>query len=103
MSSLNINGSCGPNTIPTKTLRLIQYQYLNIVRLYVNYVSLQEFFGFFENSQSKSNLEVSNYRPNAILSNINSIFEKLVNGRFLDFLRRKMACITNNWFAKRFL
>lgn len=54
MSSLNINGSCGPNTIPTKTLRLIQYQYLNIVRLYVNYVSLQEFFGFFENSQSKS-------------------------------------------------
>ena len=39
--------------------------------------------------KKNSNLEVSNYRPNAISSNINSIFEKLVDSRLLEFLEEK--------------
>ena len=44
ISSLNINKSCGPNSIPTKILHLAKIKCLNIFQLYVTYLSLQEYF-----------------------------------------------------------
>ena len=36
-----------------------------------------------------SRLEVSNYRPISLLSNIDKIFEKLMRSRFIEFLEER--------------
>ena len=47
ISSLNINKSCGPDSIPTKILHLVQDQIFKLLQLYMTYLSLQEYFLLF--------------------------------------------------------
>ena len=47
ISYLNSNKSCGPNSIPTKVLHLLQDQISNHLALFVTDHSLQEFFLLF--------------------------------------------------------
>ena len=48
ISPLNINKSCGPNSIPTKILHLVQNQTSkHLATIYITYLSLQEYFPLF--------------------------------------------------------
>ena len=67
-SCLISNKFCGPDSIPTKRLHLLQDQILN---------HLATIF------------DVSNYRPSSLLSNIDKIFEKLMHRRLIEFLEGK--------------
>ena len=68
ISCLISNKFCGPNSIPTKRLHLLQDQILN---------HLATIF------------DLSNYRPSSLLSNIDKIFEKLMHRRLIEFLEGK--------------
>ena len=74
----------------------IKTKYQTIFQLFLTYHSLQEFFLLFwiqpqlsPYPQKNSKLEVSNYRPISLLSNIDKIFEKLMHSRLLEFLEGK--------------
>ena len=43
-----------------------------------------------------SELDVSNYRPISLLSNINKIFEKLTFARVSDFLKKTIVFLKEN-------
>ena len=64
LSSLNSNKSCGPNSIPTKVLRL-------------------------QDQISNHLATICNYRPISLLSNIDKTFEKLMHSRLIGFLEGK--------------
>ena len=93
ISSLNINKSCGPNSIPTKILHLVQDQ---ISKHLATICNLSFSTGIFPTSlktakvipihKKDSRLEVSNYRPISLLFNIDKIFEKLMHIRLIEFL-----------------
>ena len=96
ISSLNINKSCGPNSIPTKILYLVQDQ---ISKHLATICNLSFSTGIFPTIlktaklipilKKNSRLEVSNYRPISLLSNINKIFEKLMHSRLIEFLEER--------------
>ena len=46
--------------------------------------------------KKNSKLEVSNYRPTSLLSNIDKIFEKLMHSRLIEFLEGKQIFITDS-------
>ena len=87
--SLNTNKSGGPNSIPTEVLHLLQDQISNHLATICN---LSFSTGVFPTilktakvvpiHKKNSKLEVSNYRPISLLSNIDKIFEKLMHSRF---------------------
>ena len=95
-SSLNTNKSCGPNSIPTKILHLLQDQISNHL---VTICNLSFSTGIFPAilktakvipiHKKNSKLEVSNCRPISLLSNIDKIFEKLTHSRLNEFLEEK--------------
>ena len=88
ISSLNINKSCGPNSTPTKILHLVQDQISKHLAIIYN---LSFSTGIFPTilktakvipiHKKDSKLEVSNYRPISLLSNVDKIFEKLMHSR----------------------
>ena len=96
ISSLNINKSCGPNSIPTKILHLIQDK---ISKHLATICNLSFSTGIFPTilktakvipiHKKDSRLEVSNYRPISLLSNIDKIFEKLMRSRLIEFLEER--------------
>ena len=96
ISSLNINKSCGPNSIPTKILYLVQDQ---ISKHLATICNLSFSTGIFPTilktakvipiHKKDSRLEVSNYRPISLLSNIDKIFEKLMRSRLIEFLEER--------------
>ena len=97
ISSLNINKSCGPNSIPTKILQLVQDQ---ISKHFATICNLSFSTGMFPTTlktafevisihRKDSKVEVSNYRPNSLLSNINKIFEKLMHSRLIEFFEER--------------
>ena len=96
ISSLNINTSCGPNSIPTKILHLVQDQ---ISKNLATISNLSFSTGIFPTilktvkvipiHKKDSKLEVSNYRPISLLSNIDKIFEKLMHSRLIEFLEER--------------
>ena len=96
ISSLNTTKSCGPNSIPTKVLHLIQDQISNHLATICN---LSFSTGVFPTilktakvvpiHKKNSKLEVSNYRPISLLSNIDKIFEKLMHSSLTEFLEEK--------------
>ena len=93
---LNSNKSCGPNSIPTKVLHLLQEQISNHLATICNLsFSTGAFPDFLKTAKvipihkKNSELEVSNYRPISLLSNIDKIFEKLMHIRLIEFLEGK--------------
>ena len=95
ISSLNINKSCGPNSIPTKILYLVQDQ---ISKHLATICNLSFSTGIFPTilktakvipiHKKDSRLEVSNYRPIPLLS-IDKIFEKLMHSRLVEFYEER--------------
>ena len=96
ISTLNSNKSCGPNSIPTKILHLLQDQISNDL---ATICCLSFSTGAFPTipktakvipiHKKNSKVEVSNYRPISLLSNIDKIFEKLMHNRLIEFLEEK--------------
>ena len=96
ISSLNTNKSFGSYSIPTKVLHLLNDQISNHLATICN---LSFFTGVFNAilktakvipiHKKNSKLEVSNYRPISLLSNIDKIFEKLMHSRLIEFLEEK--------------
>ena len=92
ISSLNINKSCGPNSIPTKILHLVQNQISKHLATICNLYFSTEIFPTILKTvkvipihKKDSKLEVSNYRAISLLSNIDEIFEKLMHIRRIEF------------------
>ena len=111
ISSLNINKSCGPNSIPTKILHLVQDQVAKHLATICNFSFSTGIFPTILKTakvipihKKDSKLEVSNYRPISLLSNIDKIFEKLMHSRLIEFLeKRQILLLQTVWFSKRFL
>ena len=96
ISSLNSNKSCGPNSNPTKVLHLLQDQISNHLETISNLsFSTGVFLAIMKTAKAipihkkNSKLEVSNYRPISLSSNIDKIFEKLMHSRLVEFLEGK--------------
>ena len=96
ISFLNINKSCGPNIILTKILRLVQDQTTKHLALVCNLSLSIGIFPFILKitkvipiDKKNSKLGVSNYRPISLLSNIDKIFEKLMDSTLIEFLQEK--------------
>ena len=110
ISSLNINKSCGPNSIPTKILHFVQDQ---ISKHLATICNLSFTTGIFPTilkttkvipiHRKDSKIEVSNYRPISLLSNIDKIFEKLMHSRLIEFLgERQILYFQQFGFQKDF-
>ena len=95
ITSLNSNKSCGPNSIPIKILHLqdqISNHYATICNLSFStgvFPAILKTAKVISIHKKNSKLEVSNYRPISLLSNIDKIFEKLMHSRLIEFLEEK--------------
>ena len=103
IKSLNSNKSCGPNSIPTKVLHLLQDQISNHLATICNlsfstgvFPAIPKTAKVIPIHKKNSKLEVSNYRPISLLSNIDKIFEKLMYSRLINFLRGNKFSITDS-------
>ena len=93
ISSLSDNKSSGPNSIPTRILILlkkdISTQLVDIFNLVFSsgiYPTPLKTAKVIPIHKKDSKLECSNYRPIALLSNIDKILEKLMHRRLSNFL-----------------
>ena len=96
ISSFNSNKSCGPNSIPTNVLHFLQDQISNHLATICNlsfstgvFPAILKIVKVIPIYKKNSKLEVSNYRPNSLLSNFDKIFEKLMHSRLIEFLKGK--------------
>ena len=96
ISSLNSNKFCRLNSIPTKVLHLLQDQISNHLATVCNLSFSSGVFPAFLKTtkvipihKQNSKLEVSDYRPISLLSNIDKFFEKLIHSRLIEFLEGK--------------
>ena len=95
ISSVSNNKSSGPNSIPTRILNLLKK---DISTHIVDIFNLSFSSGIYPTPlktakvipihKKDSKLECSNYRPNALLSNIDKILEKLMHKRLSNFLEK---------------
>ena len=95
ISSLKLNKSMGPNSIHPKILTLLLEELSIILAKIIN---LSFSTGCFPDVlktakvipvfKKDSSLEVSNYRPISLLSNIDKIIEKLMYARVIKFLEQ---------------
>ena len=110
ISTLNSNKSCGPNSIPNNILHLLQDQISNNLATICNLsFSTRVFPAILKTAKvipiqkKNSKLEVSNYKPISLLSNIDKIFEKLMQSRLIEFLEEKqILCYRQFGFRKDF-
>ena len=100
----------GPNSIPTKILRLPTEdisEYLSIIfnisfatRIFPEKLKVAKVIPI---HKKDSKLECSNYRPISLLSNIDKILEKLVHTRLMKFLtEQKILYLKQFGFRKSF-
>ena len=102
--SLNTNKSCGPNSIPTKVLHLLQHKTIKPSIHLATICNLSFSTTIFLINKKNSKLEVSNYRPISFLSNIDKSFEKLMHNRFIELLEEKQILYYKQFgFRKDFL
>ena len=95
ISEMNINKSTGPNGIHTKILQMIKciisqplsniYNASIVDGKYIEKLKLSKTIPTFKKG---SRLQISNYRPISLLSNLNKIMEKLVFNRLYAFLEK---------------
>ena len=108
--SLNTNKFCGPNSIPTKILHFVRDQ---ISKHLATICNLSFSIGIFPTilktakvitiHKKDSKLEVSNYRPISLLSNIDKIFEKLTHSRLIEYLEERQILYYKQFgFRKNF-
>ena len=95
ISTLNSNKSCGPKSIPTKILHLLQDEiskhltttcHLSFSTGVLPAVLTTKVIPI---HKKNSKPEVSNYRPISLLSNIDKSFEKLMHNRLIEFFEKK--------------
>ena len=95
ISSLSDNKSSGPNSVPIRILKLLKK---DISTHLVDIFNLSFSSGIYPTPlktakvipihKKDSKLECSNYRPIALLSNIDKILEKLMHKRLSNFLEK---------------
>lgn len=96
ISSLSLKKSSGPHSIPPKILHLIKYDLSGPLSFLFNLsfesgafpslLKLTKVIPVFKNKGSP--LEISNYRPISLLSNVEKILEKLMYSRMISFINR---------------
>ena len=111
ISSLNSSKSTGPNSIPTKILKLLQVQISKHLTDIFNlsFIYYWYFSSFFKSAKvipihkKNSKLIVSNYRPISLLSNLDKIIEKLMYNRIIQLLEDdKIICCKQFGFCENF-
>ena len=102
--------SAGPNSIPTKILRLLTddiSEHLSIIfntsfatGIFTEKLKVEKVIPI---HKKDSKLEWSNYRPISLLSNIDKILEKLMHNRLMKFLtEQKILYLKQFGFRKKF-
>ena len=93
ISSFNSSKSAGPNSIPTKILKILQVQIskhltdiFNLSFTTANILFSLKSAKVIPIHKKNSNLIVSNYRPIHLFSNLDKIIEKLMYNRIIQFL-----------------
>ena len=96
IGSFSTSKSSGPNSIPVKVLKLLKLDISEPISTLINRsfsagvfpsaLKVSKVIPVFKNKGSP--LEVSNYRPISLLSNIEKIYEKVMYTRLMDFLNR---------------
>ena len=91
-SSLDSNKSVGPNSIPTKILKLLKNDILSQLSEMFNisfssgvFPSILKIAKVIPIHKKDSKLDFSNYRPISLLSNIEKILERLMYNRMYKF------------------
>ena len=107
ISGFDQNKASGPNSIPPKILHLLKYDIPKPLCMIFNlsfstgiHPDILRIAKTIPVFKKGSRLQVSNYRPISLLSNINKILEKLVYSRLYKFLSDK-NCFYNYQFGFR--
>ena len=93
ISQLETSKATGPNSIPTDIFKLIKNEISSPLSKIINdsfssgtHPDKLKIVNVIPVFKKGSRLQVSNYRPISLLSNINKIFEKVMHKRMTDFL-----------------
>ena len=93
MSLMKTNKASGPNSIPTKILKLFKKEFSkplsDIINLSFNqsvFPNLLKIANVTLIHKKDGKLDCNNYRPISLLSNINKIYEKCMHTRLTNFL-----------------
>ena len=107
ISSMKSGKSNGPNSIPTDLLKLVSGVITGPLAAILNksfsegvFPDLLKAANVVPILKKGSKLDVSNYRPISLLSNISKIFEKLMHSRLNNFLE-KFKCLYDLQFGFR--
>ena len=105
INSFSPSKSNGPNSIPVKLLKLLNQDFSTQISFLINRsletgvfpssLKISKVVPVFKNKGSP--LDVSNYRPISLLSNIEKIYEKVAYSRVMSFLNR-----FNQIYSKQF-
>ena len=98
INDLNISKASGPNGIPTKILRMISSEIslplstiFNIAIITGTHPDKLKLVNAIPVFKKGSRLEISNYRPISLLSNLNKIFEKILYKRIYSFIEKNQS------------
>ena len=105
INSLSLSKSSGPNSIPVRILKLLKHDISIPLSMLINMsfetgifpctLKVSKVIPVYKNKGSP--LEVGNYRPISLLSNIEKIYEKLIYSRLIGFLNE-----FNQIYARQF-
>ena len=101
ISNFKPKNSAGPNSIPTKILRLLTDDNISFAtEIFPEKLKVAKVIPI---HKKDSKLECSNYRPISLLSNIDKILEKLMHNRLIKFLtEQKILYLKQFGFSKNF-